>query len=86
MQSIKNTKQIEQVQTNATNIGENTVKIKELCETTAGAVATVAAPVGGMISRQMKNPDGTAKNALDVDTNILGGKPKKKDSKRSKDK
>ena len=54
--------------------------------TSAGAVATVAAPVGGMISRQMKNPDGTAKNALDVDTNLLGGKPKKKDSKRSKDK
>ena len=86
MQSIKNTKQIEQVQTNATNIGENTVKIKELCETTAGAVATVAAPVGGMISRQMKNPDGTAKNALDVDTNILGGKAKKKKAKSSKDK
>jgi hypothetical protein len=86
LQSIKNTKQIEQVQTNVTNIGENTMKIKELCETTAGAVATVATPVGGMISRQMKNPDGTAKNALDVDTNILGGKPKKKDSKRSKDK
>jgi len=86
LQSIKNTKQIEQVQTNATNIGENTVKIKELCETTAGAVATVAAPVGGMISRQMKNPDGTAKNALDVDTNILGGKAKKKKAKSSKDK
>lgn len=54
------------------------MKIKELCETTAGAVATVAAPVGGMISRQMKNPDGTAKNALDQKTNILGSKKKKK--------
>ena len=62
------------------------MKIKELCETTAGAVATVAAPVGGMISRQMKNPDGTAKNALDVDTNIMGGKSKKKKAKSSKDK
>ena len=68
------------------HIGENTMKIKELCETTAGAVATVAAPVGGMISRQMKNPDGTAKNALDVDTNIMGGKPKRKKAKSSKDK
>lgn len=50
--------------------------------TSAGAVATVAAPVGGMISRQMKNPDGTAKNALDVDTNLLGGKAKNKRSKK----
>lgn len=54
------------------------MKIKELCETTAAAVATVAAPVGGMISRQMKNLDGTAKNALDQKTNILGSKKKKK--------
>lgn len=54
--------------------------------TTAGAVASVATPVGGMISRQMKNPDGTAKNALDVDTNLLGGKAKKKKAKSSKDK
>lgn len=61
------------------------MKINELCETTAAAVATVATPVGGMISRQMKNPDGTAKNALDVD-NVMGSKPKKKASKRSKDK
>jgi hypothetical protein len=66
--------------------GGNTMKIKELCETTAGAVASVAAPVGGMISRQMKNPDGTVKNALDIDTNIMGQKPKKKNSTRSKDK
>ena len=62
------------------------MKINELCETTAGAIATVATPVGGMISRQMKNPDGTAKNALDVDTNLLGGKSKKKKAKSSKDK
>ena len=64
---------------------EYKMKINELCETTAAAVATVATPVGGMISRQMKNPDGTAKNALDVD-NVMGSKPKKKASKRSKDK
>ena len=57
------------------------MKIKELCETTAAAVATVAAPVGGMISRQMKNPDGTAKNALDVDVNIMGQKKKPKRKK-----
>ena len=50
--------------------------------TSAGAVATVAAPVGGMISRQMKNSDGTAKNALDVDTNLLGGPAKNKRSKK----
>jgi hypothetical protein len=46
--------------------------------TTAGAVASVATPVGGMISRQMKNADGTVKNALDMDTNIMGQKKKKK--------
>jgi len=59
------------------------MKIIELCETTAGAVAAVATPVGGMISRQMKNPDGTVKNALDVDTNIMGQKKKKKKSSSS---
>jgi hypothetical protein len=86
LQNIKNTKKKKPAPTNATNIGENTMKINELCETTAAAVATVAAPVGGLISRQMKNPDGTAKNALDVDKNILGGKPKKKKAKSSQDK
>lgn len=54
--------------------------------TTAGSVASVATPVGGLVSRQMKNPDGTVKNALDIDTNIMGQKPKKKNSTRSKDK
>jgi hypothetical protein len=58
------------------------MKIKELCETTAGAVATVAVPVGGMISRQPKNPDGTAKNALDQDNVLSNGKPKKKKTKK----
>ena len=79
-------KKIELALMKGTLTGGNTMKIKELCETTAGAVATVAAPVGGMISRQMKNPDGTAKNALDVDTNIMGSKAKKKKAKSSKDK
>jgi hypothetical protein len=79
-------KKIELALMKGTLTGGNTMKIKELCETTAGAVASVAAPVGGMISRQMKNPDGTAKNALDVDTNIMGGKPKKKKAKSSQDK
>lgn len=50
--------------------------------TSAGAVASVATPVGGMISRQMKNADGTAKNALDIDANILGHKKKKTKKKR----
>ena len=58
------------------------MKIKELCETTAGAVAAVATPVGGMISRQIKNKDGTVKNALDMDTNIMGQKKKSKTKKR----
>ena len=44
--------------------------------TSAGSVAAVAAPIGGMQSRQMKNPDGTVKNALDSDT-LMAGKKKK---------
>ena len=86
LRNLKSTRLKKLVPTNAMNIGGNTMKINELCETTAAAVATVATPVGGLISRQMKNPDGTAKNALDVDTNIMGGKPKKKKAKSSKDK
>lgn len=39
--------------------------------TSAGAVATVATNLGGMVRRQPKNPNGTAKNALDQD-NLLG--------------
>jgi hypothetical protein len=46
--------------------------------TTAGAVASVSTPVGGMISRQMKNADRTVKNALDIDTNVMGQKKKRK--------
>lgn len=45
--------------------------------TTAGAVASVAAPVGGMISR-----NNTGKNGLDSD-NLMGG-PKKKKKKSSR--
>jgi DNA-binding Lrp family transcriptional regulator len=51
--------------------------------TSAGAVAAVAAPVGGMVARQMKNSNGTVKNALDMDTNILGGPKKNKKSKKA---
>jgi len=61
-------------------LAANKAKMDET--TTAGAVASVATPVGGMISRQMKNADGTAKNALDIDTNIMGQKKKKKKNKR----
>jgi len=54
--------------------------------TSAGAVATVANPItahsknkkrgkyGAPQAPQKKNPDGTAKNALDVDNNLMGGK------------
>jgi hypothetical protein len=44
-------------------------------------VATVATPVGGVLSRQMKNPDGTVKNALDTN-NLLGSKKKKSKNKK----
>ena len=49
--------------------------------TSAGAVAAVATPVGGIISRQKKNADGTVKNALDMDTNVMGQKKKPKRKK-----
>ena len=58
------------------------MKMKELCETTAASVAVVATPVGGMVSRQKKKADGTVKNALDMDTNIMGQKKKSKNKKR----
>jgi hypothetical protein len=45
--------------------------------TSAGSVAAVAAPIGGMQSRQRKNADGTAKNALDGDSLMAGKKQKK---------
>jgi hypothetical protein len=50
--------------------------------TSAGSVAAVAAPMGGMQSRQRKNADGTAKNALDSDT-LMAGKKKKAYSKKA---
>ncbi len=57
------------------------MKISELCETTASSVAAVSAGVGPMLSRQPKNPDGTAKNALDSDTLMAGKKKKTKNQK-----
>ena len=50
--------------------------------TSAGSVAAVAAPMGGMQSRQRKNADGTARNALDSDT-LMAGKKKKPNSKKT---
>jgi len=57
--------------------------------TSAGSVASVANPPAARakIKRDKKgvpkapqktNPDGTAKNALDVDNNLMGGKPVKR--------
>ena len=58
-------------------------KNKAIKETTsAGSVAAVAAPIGGMQKRQPKNSDGTAKNALDSDT-LMAGKKKKAYSKKA---
>ena len=50
-------------------------------ETTSGAIAVAATPVGGKSMMQKRNPDGTAKNALDMDTNIMGQKKKPKSKK-----
>ena len=57
--------------------------------TSAGSIATVANPPaakqkikrdkkGVPVAPQHKNADGTAKNALDVKDNIMGGKPIKR--------
>lgn len=53
--------------------------------TSAGAIASVANPpsarakikrdkYGVPVAPQKKNPDGTAKNALDLSNNLMGGK------------
>jgi len=55
------------------------MKIKELVkEMNAGGVAAVSMGVGPTLSRQPKNADGTAKNALDMTT-----KKKKRKSKKA---
>ena len=55
------------------------MKIDELLkEMSAGNVAAVSVGVGPMLTRQPKNPDGTAKNALD-----MGKKKKKRKSKKA---
>lgn len=46
--------------------------------TSAGAVASVANPPKGKKKKSSHNPDGTIKNALDTDTNVVGGKPVKR--------
>lgn len=49
--------------------------------TSAGAVASIANPPASKKKRKkssMHNPDGTIKNALDVDTNVLGSEPVKR--------
>lgn len=59
------------------------MKIIEILETTsAGSVATVATPVGGLVARQPKNPNGTAKNGVDSN-NLFGTKKKKTASKKA---
>ena len=73
------------------------MRLNEFTSTTASSVSVVVNPTtakakgkrdknGVPVAPQVKNPDGTAKNALDVDTNIMGSKPKKKSRKPSQDK
>jgi len=51
--------------------------------TTASAIAVAPVGVGNMQSRSMRNKDGTIKNALDVDVNIMGGHKPKKNKKKA---
>jgi len=63
------------------------MKIKDIVtETTtaSGSLAAVPMGVGPVLSRQMKNADGTVKNALDIDTNIMGQKKKTKKKKNKR--
>ena len=60
------------------------MKMNEIVnEMSAGSVAAVAMPLGPTLSRQMKNPDGTVKNAQDIDTNLMGSKKKSKKRKKA---
>ena len=55
------------------------MKMNEIVkETTASGIGVVVGSTGPMLSRQPKNPDGTAKNALD-----MGAKKKKRKSKKA---
>ena len=50
-------------------------------ENTSGVMAVAVTPVGGKSMMQKRNPDGTAKNALDSDTLMAGKKKKTKNKK-----
>ena len=50
-------------------------------ENTSGAMAVAVTPIGGKSMMQKRNPDGTAKNALDGDTLMAGKKKKRKNKK-----
>ena len=57
--------------------------MNEIVETTSsGSVASIATPVGGLVARQPKNADGTAKNGVDSD-NLFGNKKKKPKSNKA---
>ena len=59
------------------------MKMNEIVETTSsGSVASIATPVGGLVARQPKNADGTAKNGVDSD-NLFGNKKKKPKSNKA---
>ena len=74
----------------AMHAGESVKEEATAGATSAGNIATVASPpaayhkpkkkgkYGAPKAPQKKNPDGTAKNALDVSNNIMGGKPIKR--------
>jgi len=51
-------------------------------ENTSSAMAVAVTPVGGKSMMQKRNPDGTAKNALDGDT-LMAGKKKKPKRKKA---
>jgi len=50
-------------------------------ENTSGAMAVAVTPVGGKSMMQKRNPDGTAKNAVDGDMLMAGKKKKPKNKK-----
>ena len=61
---------------------EKNKSMKESATSGATGAGSVATAVGGIGAMQKRNPDGTAKNALDQDS-LFGNKKKKSKSKKA---
>lgn len=69
---------MQQVPMNVTNIGENTMKINELCETTAAEMTSAS------IATSMGSGNGFVNGGIGSDPIRRGTKPKKKSKVKNK--